>query len=228
MATTTQRIDALQGTLRKSLVLAMRQVGISPRGTIKKLPYIFIIGYNKCGTTALQRFFYLNGYPAIPWDQNRLGLRIIHNLVKRRRILSGYDRRYRVFSDFNISNEYLAIELNHLVAKFMLDYPDSYFILNTRPVEHWIRSRASQVSRENGTKYIEIRAEQLSCRTEEIADRWRKDWELHHQFVRRFFSGAKANKLLEVDIEDNSTPDRIGEFLGFEPVRGSWRRVRTN
>lgn len=213
---------------RKFFIWSIRQIGLSPRGVISKLPFVFIVGFNKCGTTALQRFFYLNGFPSIHWDNNQLGLRIIQNLVKKKRVLAGYDSRYRVFSDFMVSTEDLSIELNHLVSKFRSDYPNSYFILNTRPIDNWIASRASQKNRDTGERYIDIRATQLSTTTEEIASRWRVEWESHHRFVRRFFSGLNPNQLLVIDIEDDSTPVRIGEFLKFEPAEHSWQKISTN
>ena len=49
--------------------------------------------------------------------------------------MSGYDRAFTVFSDMVFLNEKILLEGNALFKNMDTDYPESYFIYNTRNID---------------------------------------------------------------------------------------------
>ena len=91
----------------------------------------------------------------------------------------------------------------------MADYPDSKYILNTRPVEHWIRTRRSQVPIGDQEPFRQWYYGTTDV--DAIADIWRRQWaELHRDVL----SAVPAERLLVFDIESDP-PERLCEFAGL-------------
>ncbi len=58
-----------------------------------RLPRVFIIGFNKCGTRTLHYYFESNGYRAVHWDKGKLARTVFQNLVDSRPLLGRLQRR---------------------------------------------------------------------------------------------------------------------------------------
>jgi len=91
--------------------------------TFKKPSKIFVIGFNKTGTTSINKLLQLSN------------IKSIHTLIPVMKIIDKYD----AFTDgdhFNFKNYYKK-------------YPDSLFILNTRSIYSWILSRYKHAQKHN-------------------------------------------------------------------------------
>ena len=101
---------------------------------------IFVIGFNRCGTTSLHRFFVAAGRRSIHWDYGRLAQAMERNAAGRR-VIAGYDD-YDVYSDLYYACVHGVHEANQHYRLLAEQEPDALFILNVRDVERWLRSRA--------------------------------------------------------------------------------------
>ena len=92
------------------------------------LPYVFVIGFNKTGTTAIHRLFEANGFPSIHWDKGNLARRMLENCISGRPVLAGYDQRYKVFSDLLFRTNKFWFEGNSLFRTIDADYLDLFYL----------------------------------------------------------------------------------------------------
>lgn len=188
---------------------------------------VFLVGFNKCGTTSFHSLFQDSGYASVHWDGGLLAQRIQENYKAGRALLSGYEQ-FTVFSDM----EYLSSSIwiaAYLTYYKMLDvqYPESRFILNTRNIEAWILSRCR-----HGSLVARFQKLQL-CSESEVLDGWRKTWHSHHHDVTQYFAG-RPDKLLVFDIDSDSL-DKLKAFLPefkFKPAafprKNVTRRAQTS
>jgi hypothetical protein len=172
-------------------------------------PKIFCVGFNKTGTTTLHRIL-----------QDQLCYRSAHkprwtdwSITKDRLRLDPFD----AFSDGGCASVRNLDEL----------YPEALFILNTRPLKHWILSRHKAVERSRRavrwalTKYVPlgwiasiINRWVLDNRDEAVI-RWIRIRNSYHEHVIRYFEDRKE-KLLVVNIEDEDFAAQLARFLGAE------------
>ena len=172
-------------------------------------PKVFCVGFNKTGTTTLHK---------ILGDQ--LCYRSAHkprwtdwSITKNRARLDPFD----AFSD----GECASIKnLDDL-------YPEALFILNTRPLKHWVRSRHKAVERSRRavrwalTKYVplgfvaSIINRWVLDNREGAVLRWVRIRNSYHEHVIRYFSDREG-KLLVVNIEDSDFAVQLARFLGAE------------
>ena len=104
-------------------------------------PRIFLIGFNKCGTTSFHDYFTANGIASVHWRANTLALALHCNRAKGRPLLEGVDR-WTAYTDMNCipgspwgrsnSDGAPLIEGCRYFRELHRDYPESLFILNTR------------------------------------------------------------------------------------------------
>ena len=150
---------------------------------------IFIIGFNKTGTTSLHTFFEKNNIRSIHYDQGRIARKIKKNLLSNEPLLKDYDD-YQVFSDME---DYKKLNYAHkdYFKELYSQYPDSRFILNTRNIDNWIKSRNRH---ENGF-YVKELCKLLDISKAQLNISWREDYYNHHRNVKEFFRD-KPSKLL--------------------------------
>ena len=104
-------------------------------------PRIFLIGFNKCGTTSFHDYFKANGIASVHWRANTLALALHHNRTEGRPLLEGIDH-WTAYTDMNCipgspwgqsnSDSAALIEGCRYFRELHRDYPDALFILNTR------------------------------------------------------------------------------------------------
>lgn len=166
---------------------------------------VFQIGFNKCGTRSMYQMFRKSGLAAMHWDKGEVGHAIRYNLVTGRRPLEGQED-FIFYSDMMGPRGQPVFE-GHLYYKALYDaYPDALFILNTRNVDNWIKSRMRHpdfVVRFNRGYGLEG--------SEAVETLWREMWDAHHREVREFFAD-KPGQLLEFDIETQG-PEVIADFV---------------
>ncbi len=170
----------------------------------------FQIGFQRCGTTAIAAFFNRSGIPCVHHDHGRLAAAMRANLAAGRRPLEGYEH-YRAFTNMNLTEpddwfdafkEYAALDRAY----------GGRFILNTRPVEHWVASVMSHKARRLGRsveRHYELRFGTGDA--ERVAACWRAEWEAHHRRVRE---EIPTERLLVFDIESDP-PERLCDFAGL-------------
>ena len=170
----------------------------------------FQIGFSRCGTTALAAFFTRCGIPCVHYDDGRLAVRIRENLKAGARPLEGYDDRYLAFTNMNLNTPHDYFDAFKEYEAFHRAY-GGQFILNTRPVEHWVRSiMAHEEARLRRRRLQNYELRFGTTDLAKVADCWRAEWEAHHRRVREVIP---PERLLVFDIESDP-PERLCDFIG--------------
>ena len=134
------------------------------------------------------------------------------NLAAGRAPLDGYDHRYRAFTnmDFQSPGDHFD---GFKRFEALRDAYGGKFILNTRPLEHWIRS----MMRRSGRRRLRTayRARFGTDDPERVAAMWRGEREAHHRRVRE---RLPPEILLVFDIESDP-PERLCDFVGLPRSR---------
>ncbi|MEM9210830.1 MAG: sulfotransferase [Pseudomonadota bacterium] len=174
----------------------------------EKLTRIFQIGFNKCGTRSLYRFLQRNGIYSAHFNRGRLAMRMRYNLDVGRKPLNGRLGQYVGFTDVQRISKQQVIEGAMLYRELYHYYPNSYFILNTRDKEGWLRSRQSHGAGNYMNRYMKaLRLPDEAA----IMAYWSEQWDIHHRDVPEFFKD-KPGRLIVFDIK-NDDPKRLVDFL---------------
>ena len=183
-------------------------------------PLIFQIGFHRCGTTTLAAFFERCGLACVHYDRGRLGRRLRENLAAGRPPLAGYEG-CRAFA--NMQYEDGADYFDGMAYFRELDAAyDARFVLNTRPLDHWLRSLAVHYARRPralGLPCLEARFGTTD--PVRVAEGWRALREAHHRRVR---AELPPERLLVFDIESDP-PERLCEFIGAPRAMARHYRV---
>ncbi len=166
-------------------------------------PKIFQIGFNKCGTTSLHRFFLANGLTSVHWARGKIARKLYLNHTAGQPLLSGMDK-YDCFTDFEAPE--ICLFGNQYFKELYAQYPGSFFILNTRDKAAWLRSRALHA---NGF-LLKMMRMQFGFSPKEASEYWSHEWDTHHSRVRDFFDSKDC--LLVFDIEQDD-PQKLVGFL---------------
>jgi hypothetical protein len=154
-------------------------------------PYVFGIGLNKTGTRSLHDALATLGYTPLHWGGPASRIAVEQAEAEGAPLLThlqGYD----AFSDILA----LATRFDVLDAQ----YPDSRFILTTRPIDRWVESRRRHVERNQA----EAAAGRYDGTFLDIEpDAWRAEYETHHHRVLAHFAD-RPDDLLVLDIERDS------------------------
>ncbi len=170
---------------------------------------IFVIGFNRCGTRSLHMLFRKSGIRSAHWrgfDPSRnLAAIMARNVDQNSNILQGLET-YTAFLDISYHSFELCIEGCRFFKHMHAQYPNSYFVYNTRPVEHWVQSRL----RHRHGDLIRRVVSAYGCRIQDLPERWTSEYEAHRRDVLSFFLD-KPDKLCVLDIEN----DNITKLIGF-------------
>jgi hypothetical protein len=143
---------------------------------------IFVIGFNKTGTSSFDALF------------RNLGINSTHECcnIPVLNIIDNFD----AFTD----GEHLNFQ------EYFNKYPDSLFILNTRPMKNWLISRYKHAENH---QFIDCWCWPVS---EEKTNSWITTRETHYKNVLNFFKN-KPNKLLLINIEQNGWENAVIKYL---------------
>jgi hypothetical protein len=146
-------------------------------------PKIFLIGFNKCGTTSLHKFFHAQGLKSVHCLLNGQPLAIeVSQCVDVQSCRKTFAHG-QVFSDFTFLTDKKFCEPIDMYPLWRQAFPDAYFIFNTRDVDSWLRSR---VGHSNGTflkRYMSL----FDQTEEEVLLQWRSKFLTHTKNVLSFF-----------------------------------------
>ena len=141
---------------------------------------IFVIGFNKTGTVSLWYLF-----------RRINNLKVSHVDTPVMEIIDKYD----AFTDGD----------HQQFTDYYNKYPDSLFILNTRPIQKWLISRYTHGSRD-------CRESWCWPISEELTNLWIKERENHYNNVLNFFMD-KPKQLLIVNIEKPKWGNVVLQFI---------------
>lgn len=169
---------------------------------------IFVIGLNKCGTNSIHQLFARSGLNSLHFRAPGVGnaaVRLVNNICAGRPCLHGMDQ-FQAYSDLSYADAKLYIEGAHFFRQFQAEYPDAWFILNTRDEASWLESR---LTHRNGT--LRSRATKIyDVDDAGLREVWRGQFRSHHSSVRAHFDGSE--RFIEFRI-DNDPVERIAHFL---------------
>ena len=184
-------------------------------------PRIFVIGFNKCGTTSFHEYFQANGIPSVHWRGNTLALALHENLAAGRPPLQGKED-WTAYMDMicipgspwgrSNSDQAPLIEGCRHFRELHQAYPDALFILNTRGPADWVRSRLEHDEGRFATAYLQAMAAEGIRTRRELERRWLQDWHQHHAEAMAYFEASAPAQLLVFHI-DETPVERLNEFL---------------
>jgi hypothetical protein len=183
-------------------------------------PKIFIVGFNKCGTTTLHQYFKSNNLRSVHWDGGRMAVAMQANCIASRPIMSGYDRAFTVFSDMVFLNRKILIEGNAQFRNMDADYPQSYFIYNTRNIDDWIASRLTH----DGGRFFESSKAAFHTNDKDKTIKIWKDTRYNFEAdIRQYFHSSP--RFLELDINAPAPQKIVNGFLkrDFDETCWEWR-----
>jgi hypothetical protein len=148
---------------------------------------IFVIGFNKTGTTSLHNLFIKQNISSIHTTEHICD----NNLID----------KYDAFSD----------GIHYDFQSYYNKYPNSLFILNTRPIKNWLISRYKHAVNKQFTKSW--------CWpvSTERTNKWIEDLETHFKNVLDFFND-KPEQLLIVNIERKKWENKVLDFIGKKKI----------
>lgn len=166
---------------------------------------IFSIGFNKCGTTSLHDYFKNNSISSIHWEKGKIAENFARRMSAGEDPFLDYEDIIH-FSDMEKTTYEENIEVGKYYEYIHSYYPDSFYVLNTRPRDNWIRSRLNH--KDLTARYKSVY--NLNS-VDAVIEHWRNDWDRHHADVVSFF-GKTGGRLLVFDIEEDSV-DKLNAFL---------------
>ena len=173
-------------------------------------PKIFVIGFNRTGTTSLHELFLRSGIKAVHYrtlpDKRIVPIYLSANQALCRPLLTGIDD-FEAYSDLGMHARRFIFEGGRLFKELHAEQRDAYFLLNTRPVEGWLRSREAHG---NG-RMVRNAMEVLGCKRREVFDIWRGQFNAHCAEARAYFAES-GGRFLEFDITAGD-PVGIRDFL---------------
>lgn len=151
-------------------------------------PRIFGIGLNKTGTTSLHEVLTTLGFESLHWGGPEAHDKVMQAVREEVPLVSHLDPRFDAFSDIGV--------LSRRFALCDRQYPGSKFILTIRDRDAWLDSRRRHVER---NVELAARGEYTGTWLEVDMDKWRAEWDAHHERADRYFRG-REDDILEVDM----------------------------
>ncbi len=156
---------------------------------------VFVIGFNKTGSSSIHTLFESLGRPSYHGTKWR-----------------GCDdlalfRSYDCFSD-GVPKD--LVKLDSL-------FSGSKFILNVRDLDSWVYSRLAHIERRK--KANSYKGGPAFDNTEYSIKAWIRRRNAHHLFVLSYFSERPSDILIINFIRDESAGTKICRFLGYEVIR---------
>ena len=171
-------------------------------------PRIFQIGFNKCGTRTIYDFLKKNGIKSVHFKRGELAKGISENIQSGKPPLEGWDK-WTGYTDMQWVKKTGVIEACGFYREFAAFYPRSYFILNTRSKDRWIKSRLNHGT---GQNYGERYRQGLGLATmDETIQAWSDMWDRHHEEVAAYFAKTGQHFLI-YNIEEDR-PEKLSDFL---------------
>ncbi|WP_411869090.1 hypothetical protein [Vulcanococcus limneticus] len=183
---------------------------------------IFLIGFNKCGTTSFHDFFKANGISSVHWRANTLAMAIHRHLHSGHRpLLDGLDQ-WTAYTDMvcipgspwenSNSDGHPLVEACRCFRDLQASYPHSLFILNTRDPMAWVRSRLKHDQGRFAEAYRRALAPIGVQNDAQLVHHWLQEWHEHHAQVLAHFRFQTPQDFLLFHI-DHTPHDELFNFL---------------
>jgi len=182
---------------------------------------IFLIGFNKCGTTSFHDYFQANGIRSVHWRANTLAMALHHNQLAGQPLLSGIED-WTAYTDMicipgtpwerSNSDDMPLIEGCRLFRALHRDYPEALFILNTRDPMHWVRPRLKHAQGRFAEAYLQALQPEGIRNRRQLQRRWLEDWHSHHAEVLRYFQTKARRQFLLFHISETPVA-QLNRFL---------------
>lgn len=170
---------------------------------------IFCIGLNKTGTSSLHGAFKYLGLRSVHW-KGEDGINIKHQIEKNfltgAGILDGL-AEYDAYSDWEMGKT-----AQQIFIEFDKQYPNSKFILNTRPKEDWLNSREKHVKRNQQEMESDPNAGHLWLTIDR--EGWGRNYDRHHKVILEYFKDREQD-LLVMDVSNGDGWEKLCPFLGL-------------
>lgn len=174
-------------------------------------PRIFLVGFNKCGTTSFHDFFRANGIASVHWRGNSLAMAMHRQRLSGQRPLLAGLEQWTAYTDLiclpgspwgrSNSDGMPVIEACTYFRELHRDYPDALFVLNTRDPFAWIRSRLQHDQGRFAAAYLAALAGEGITTEAQLCQRWLRDWHGHHSAVLEYFHQQAPEHLLVFHLE---------------------------
>jgi len=179
----------------------------------EKINKIFCIGLNKTGSTSLDAAFKILGFKNVhysiwyPGGGKEILSDIIRDNSEHNRMLFSGIEGYDAYSDF-----FQRGETQRPFKILDEQYPNSKFILNTRDLRSWLRSRERHVLKK--PNLIKLQKENPSNAWFNIDQAaWRKDFIEYHENVLFYFRNRPADFLV-INVPAGEGWGKLCPFLG--------------
>lgn len=172
-------------------------------------PKVFFIGKNKTATTSLHYLFQKCGYVSyhcLAQGGGHLG-RIMERNVKEEKPILETISKADVYSDMLYAKKFVYVDAAQYFKILHHEYPDAYFVLQTRNTEAWVKSRCKHKRGDFLRRVMKFNNIKTKHEMQEV---WRQEKEKHEEKVRSYFSGVQANF-----IEFNIDTDEIEKVIDF-------------
>lgn len=172
----------------------------------------FQIGFSKCGTKTLADFFNANAVPSLHHDGGRLAVAMLNNYENGQPLLKDlYHGFYGFFDMERMYDEPLISIPVQLFREIDQQYPGSKFILNIRNKQDWLQSKAFHPAYHQGMRWLELHAKFYNITTQQVLEKWSKEWDDHLYAVAEYFK-HRPNDLLVFNI-DKDKPEKLCAFF---------------
>jgi len=167
---------------------------------------IFGVGLNKTGTTSIAKALDILGFKTVHWQSKKGNIKhlIEQNDQMDQPLLKGIER-YDAYLDWNHPRT------NHLFKKLDFQYPNSKFILHTRPLEDWIKSRYQHVQSIPNLKKWQKKYPDNPWYNLDV-EAWKKEYKTHHSDVNSYFKD-RPDDLLIFDLFAGDSWEELCDFL---------------
>lgn len=176
---------------------------------------IFQIGLNKCGTLSIHNLVKNSGYKSVHWEKGVIARQIFLNLSMGAPILNRIDK-FDCFSDMQDTD--LNIYAYRYLEHFYKEYKNSYFILNTRNKDDWLRSRSNH---KKGL-LLNLSKKQFGLNVRQTLSLWSLEWDHHHKNVEKFFK--RKGNFIKFHLNDDPI-EKLIEFVkpDFQLNKNHWK-----
>ena len=157
---------------------------------------IFQIGFNKCRTHSLHRFFLDNNIRSIHWARGEVALEIHRNCRLGRRLLGRFESRFDAFID--MEDHRTQTFGSRYFKQLHAEHPSAFFILNTRPVDKWLESRFGHHNGEFAKECATI----LRMNARQLVEFWRAEWYHHHEITKEYFKDYSRFLVFDIETDD--------------------------
>lgn len=160
---------------------------------------IFFIGFNKCGTRSLHKYFSdcgLDSYHGGVHADSHMA--ILLNISLGLPALEGFDSHDTYLDVGAVQSQFRSLDR---------DYPGSRFVFNVRNTDHWIVSRLNHIE----GRYVDFMNLYygINLSWQEWVDRWRLEFANHERAVAEHFQDRKDFMRFDVDA------DRLSSLIRF-------------